>query len=303
MKTASPIALAPNLPPWVNSPHTLISLWDMIQFLAADFAHDWQWLLNEKNQAYLMAASKENTTPTSHDINRLNGLLKGDDRLICKGLLHFCQKLGMEKSHGRIEHFLMKLNVTNSTPNFHVVHSELLGIEHALWEEMRERNFQYIPLSKSKLFEQIALFGNSVNDAFPSAKSEIRYAGNCLAVELNTGAVYHLMRVMEIGLRVLHKTLIRKRPTNLNWNSLIEAIDRAIEAKDKIKPWPAAWKNKRQFYIESARHFFFFKDKRNRTVHVDLPFDDYPSPTSDQAFQIFDQIKSFMQHLATKVKE
>jgi hypothetical protein len=53
--------------------------------------------------------------------------------------------------------------------------------------------------------DQDALLGDAVTAKFPDAVVEIRNAGNCLAVGCSTAAVFHLMRVVEFGLRALSR--------------------------------------------------------------------------------------------------
>jgi hypothetical protein len=52
-------------------------------------------------------------------------------------------------------------------------------------------------------FEKDDLFGPEVSSAFPSSTDNIRNAGTCFAVEQYDACVFHLMRVLERGIRVL----------------------------------------------------------------------------------------------------
>ncbi len=65
------------------------------------------------------------------------------------------------------------------------------------------RKFVLVKPDRSKYLLQHALFGENVRTAFPSAAFDIEQAGNCLAVEANMAAIYHLLRVAEHGLRAL----------------------------------------------------------------------------------------------------
>ena len=47
------------------------------------------------------------------------------------------------------------------------------------------------------------LFGDDVARAFPSSKGDIDEAGKCLALDRGTACVFHLMRILEIGLQLL----------------------------------------------------------------------------------------------------
>lgn len=276
------------------SPKRLISLWDMIQFLARDLAHDWQWLLGEKNNAYKKASNPDTFNPAPEDINRITALLKGDDRLICKGLMHFCDSLGMDKSKSRINLLLMKLSSSNTTPNCHVIHSELLAIEHGLWEELKARKFVFVPLDK--YFEQDGLFGDAVNATFKEFVSEIKEAGNCLAMELNTAGVCLLMRVVERGLRMLAaelKVTIRHDLEFADWEEIITGIKNSIGLLEK-----AFRDAKREqdliFYHAMLDDVKRFKVLRHEVMHARRPY------SQDEAKEICSRVGSFLKKLAEK---
>ena len=64
----------------------------------------------------------------------------------------------------------------------------------------------------------------SVRNQFPSANTEIEEASKCFALDRYTAVVFHLMRIMEIGLRSLSSTL--KDPSldpkrNPNWEGIL----------------------------------------------------------------------------------
>ena len=74
-------------------------------------------------------------------------------------------------------------------------------------DELAVRKFVMIENSKSEHLENEALFGDCVWASFPSAREDIKSAGNCLALNLNTAAVFHLMRTAELGMRALAENL------------------------------------------------------------------------------------------------
>jgi hypothetical protein len=69
--------------------------------------------------------------------------------------------------------------------------------------EMMRRKFAIVQPDRSQYAEVDQLFGSQVYAAFPSARRDIREAGNCLAVDAGTAAVFHLMRAAEVALRAL----------------------------------------------------------------------------------------------------
>src|SRR5580704_15527436 len=75
------------------------------------------------------------------------------------------------------------------------IRDELSHIE--LWLITREEN----------RFLKINPFGEDILKKFDPARDDIEEAGKCLAYGRGTGCVFHLMRVMEVGLRALAASL------------------------------------------------------------------------------------------------
>jgi hypothetical protein len=296
------------------SPRTLISLADMIEFFAAGIAHNWQWLIGESHRFYQKAVESPSGKPTPHEIHNLKALLKTHNAPIeingkiesTRGWLFYCEQLGMEKSKASIEHFFIILNTSNSIPNFSVIDSQLRAIHNCLWFELFERKFAFIPTSKAQLFEQKKLFGDDVWDAFPEARDEIRDAGNCLAADLNTAAVFHLMRVMELGLRQLSfqlkaKALIKrlkqtKIPIELGtWDEVITTLESKLDDLRKRTTRSPKREQKIETCNELLKEFRSVKDLwRNKVMHARATYDE------EQAQSAFNHVRAFMQKLAEK---
>jgi len=126
--------------------------------------------------------------------------------------------------------------------------------------------------SKIDYFEKDDLFGAEVTISFPSAVEDVRNAGTCFAVEQWDASVFHLMRVLERGLRVL-ATKFNIPFQNTTWNTIIQDIETNIGG---INPsFGADWREQRTFYSETARHFRFLKDAwRNHIMHLGDAYDE-----------------------------
>jgi len=70
-------------------------------------------------------------------------------------------------------------------------------------DELKKRKFLRVSDHTSRYLDREHLFGEAVSAAFPSAANDIKGAGNCLAAECPTAAVFHLMRAAEVCLRSL----------------------------------------------------------------------------------------------------
>lgn len=79
--------------------------------------------------------------------------------------------------------------------------------------------------TEKQLYEQNEpLFGKEVCDKFPSAAFDIAEAGRCLALERSTACVFHLMRVVEVAIKVVSAFLGVDEPKSPNWGSWLSAL-------------------------------------------------------------------------------
>src|SRR5437016_12047956 len=88
-----------------------------------------------------------------------------------------------------------------------------------------------------------------------AARADIKDAGNCYALDLNTACIMLLMRVAEKGLRVLAREQRVKFPIPLElqeWHNVIVAIEKKV---DKFEAWPrcAGKKEVLEFYRGALR--------------------------------------------------
>ena len=151
--------------------------------------------------------------------------------------------------------------------------------------------FMHIFPERQGFYEQEELFGMTVNANFNSAKRDIKAAGSCYAADRNTACVMHLMRVLEVGLNTLAKTLGVSFDRR-NWENLINDIDAEIK-KINGPARGADWKEKQEFYSSAAKDFRYFKDAwRNHAMHFREHYE------GSEAKTILEHVKAFMAQLA-----
>ena len=160
--------------------------------------------------------------------------------------------------------------------------------------------FAFIPADKVEYFEQHDLFGEGVSSAFPSAQPEIKDAGNCLAADLYTAAVFHLMRAAEHGLRALARHLRVKMSVQLEyacWEEVIRAIDKklvVLRTKSRGKKKSEAL----EFYRLTLSECEMMKDVwRNPVAHARRRYNEV------EAISVCSRVRDFMQRLSERVKE
>lgn len=142
-------------------------------------------------------------------------------------------------------------------------------------------------------------FGDAVNINFPSTILEIEEAGRCLALGRSTATVFHLMRVMESGLRALGESLNEPRldpKKNPNWGTILRRCDDELQKSQADRS--AEWKTDPTFFAEATANMRAVKDAwRNPTMHVEMIYD------PEKAEDVWNAVKVFMRHLAGKLKE
>jgi hypothetical protein len=173
----------------------------------------------------------------------------------------------------------------------------LRELYNVITSEMADVLFLYVDSRHKEHYEGFALFGDEVEQAFPSANYDIAESGKCIALNRSTAAVCHLMRVLEWGLRAM-ATKLKVKFENKPWNYVIEVADKRLKHIRQSKRKPKNWKQDEKFYSEALAHFRFLKDAwRNYSMHV------YERYSEEQAESIFNHTKAFMRHLATKLKQ
>lgn len=162
-----------------------------------------------------------------------------------------------------------------------------------LEDELSHAGLWLVSREHFRLFER-NVFGTLMAEKFPSTILDIEEAGKCLAFGRSTACVFHLMRVVEVGLNRLAASLGVDFERNPNWDSILKKVNRVIEQKVAADP---QWKE-HHFFSEASAYLFNVKNAwRNPTMHVAAVYD------PERAQDIFNAVKSLMRHLATKLSE
>ena len=239
-------------------------------------------------------------------------------RNVMMELFDDCKALDLPASTDRAEHLQIRLALgKDELLTYHVIDADVEAVLVALKRELSPLMFAFIPANKAQYAEQSVLFGEAVAKAFPSAASDIKEAGNCVAAGLNTAAVFHLMRVVEFGLNALAADLNirtigkkKRKPIDLAmWDEVIwkieENIGKKLHSKAPLSPAPKtgsrnrASQSKREriklHYRGILHEFLGFKDVwRNYVMHTHRSFKE------EEAIALLARVREFMQRLATK---
>jgi hypothetical protein len=145
-------------------------------------------------------------------------------------------------------------------------------------------SFVMIAHNKAEYFSQPDLFGPDVASKFPAASVDLAEAGKCFSAERYTACVFHLMRVMEVGLVRLAKRFNVKGVSTRTWGEIIGVIAGALRPKSK---------RMQAKYGPTVAYFRGAKDGwRDRVCHSNASY------SEGQAKAIFLATEGFMVGLA-----
>lgn len=171
-----------------------------------------------------------------------------------------------------------------------------------------ENKFVIIPSADAWFFDNYLIFGEEVARSFPNANKEIIAAGTSYAVGCYSACVFHLMRAVELGARSMINALKLQRyltrngrriPVELcDWGTLIVALDEGVARLSQGIRTSKRKKDNFEFYNHALGSFRNFKDAwRNNVSHMRKSYE------QNEARDVLENTRQFMQHLAAKLKE
>jgi len=207
----------------------------------------------------------------------------------CDDILHIFDRLADFQSSNR--KLVDKTRIEFDDFDIANLRSFFSGLVTIINSELSSRIFTPIAVKHAAFLEN-GCFGEDVENSFPSATVDIDEAGKCRALGRWTASVMHLMRVLEVGLKVLaaHCDVIHAD----NWNKTLNEMEASIRSVKKSVDGIEA----EQWAAEAGTHLRFIKGAyRNHAMHPMKRYDE------EQAVYIFDSARAFMRHLATRLSE
>lgn len=270
------------------SPYRLISLFYMIEFDLQRF-HNITQLLGQVRGRY-----HEDESEASLSEDQINMILEELEQL-----RELCENAKLQYSVLEIDRVLVSLNTFSFKINSFCRGFDT--IERRIYDELKSVVFLSIPVGKADYYVNLALFGQRVADAFPSAIFDIEEAGKCFAFGRYTACVMHLQRVLEIGLKSYGKLLnvvtVTAQPS---WQTILDKTGKEIRERDDknitTKNWPS---DQEKDFCHGVQSFLVpVKNAwRNPSMHAEAKY------TEEIAKEIFEAVKSFMRNLAEHLDE
>jgi hypothetical protein len=169
--------------------------------------------------------------------------------------------------------------------------SEIDKIRDAVRTGLANKLFMYIPSNRFSYYSEANLFGDEVENklsslSLSSVSADIAEAGRCFALDRWTATVFHLMRVLETGVREFGRMLGVDLSRRHLWNEIL------LDADGQIQAMPRGERREACQQIHAALHAVRVA-WRNPTMHgVERTY------VEPEAEQIWNCSKAFMQALA-----
>jgi hypothetical protein len=286
----------------VQKPYRNIHFWSLLEIMKLFDSRTLTWAFDsiEINMGICEENKKSGKQqPNSRDLQK-------DTAKLVQDIREFCQKVGFVAAAEKAALTRVRLDSIDDL-DYSSILTELHNVKDMLFSAQWNHQFVLIPEEFKGFVVNDDLFGPEVSIAFKSAVPDIREAGNCIAVDMGTAAVFHLMRAVEWGLRALCRHLgVLRVPHNkkhipieyATWDNMLQKVQEKIDKKiDALGPGKRK-QGVQEFYYPLLKDFKGFKDAwRNHVMHSRKTY------TQKEAEAIFEHVKNFMILLSTKVKE
>lgn len=209
-----------------------------------------------------------------------------------------CERLGLLLTLAPVQRLIDSFDKPRELTIYSIAR-QLADIQMRLIDELEARYMLAVPPYRVTYYRDANLFGEEVSARFPSARTDVEEAGKCLALSRNTACMFHLMRVTESGLRALASGLGDSHvvpASNPSWESLLKKCD--TELSKPIAHRSAEWRTDDPFFSTAVANLRAVKNAwRNPTMHIDQIYSD------EIALEVWNAVRGFMRHLATKLCE
>lgn len=229
------------------------------------------------------------------------------DRLIAllTEIREFCLGVEFRHAYQKAHAALVKIQKRPEAITGIEIATILLSLQDDLNIAMFDHVYVQIENRVRLYLEPQLLFGEAVINAFPKAAPDIQDAGLSIAVDLGSAAVFHLMHVVEWGLRGLaahlglSKVVINGKTKKTvpvaysEWEKIIAQMNEKIEEKINKMARGEKKQKAQEFYYPAMAEFRGFKDAwRNHIMHTRGVY------TREDAIAVWSHVERFMKGLA-----
>lgn len=207
--------------------------------------------------------------------------------LLLLSIREHCDDIGLTSTVDQINRILLKSDSALTYLELETLHGEL---HNRLEDELGHELLLHVDRKRAKYYD-VHGFDSSVLVSFPAASLDIEEAGKCFALDRWTACVFHLMRVMEHGLRALADYL--SVPCDFKtWDAIIKKMRSEVEDYKK-----SSFKGNLDFIRQSLDRLTAVQTAlRNEVMHARSFYDE------ERVSDVYTAVKGFMQQLGTELK-
>jgi hypothetical protein len=266
--------------------YRLVSLLEMLERYVLSFARLLQFL-----EAIRIRAEREPVSGPDLDNAPLSEWLES----ALKQTAYEAEKLGLKESRNKIQRIFNSCEWEDKEDTEYLktgLAHDLKDLQEIIYSELRGPKFLYVPTSKQEYYETKELCGPLV-PKLERARSDIEEAGKCIALGRSTASVFHFMRVMEIALHEVARTLGVTLDEQIEWQTILKRLNDAIAA---LPYNTREAKEKREEYAGMATHLWHVKLAwRNPTMHPKVTY------TDEEALDVLRQTTAFVKYACETV--
>ena len=276
-------------------PGRLWSLWDMLEQNAGQFLELVQAIKAIELILQYEIVSNKSTKDAIIASHLRDGLFNS-----CSKVVLLCGQMSLlvtEISAKRLSRWF----AINQSPTYRDALDAVTDINTRLGDELDAKVFLSLSDEEMKFYSpNTSLFGAEFDTGFRELGAfELDEAVKCLAFGRPNASVFHLMRLMEIGIRAIARCLQIPdpvKPAERNWGRILEKVQGGIDVK-----WPAAadrMAGDGQLFKSLYVSLDAVKNPwRNATMHVENKY------TDDEAQHIYAAVRGFFKKLASRCDE
>jgi hypothetical protein len=281
------------LPTWEARPYGVVSLEDIMKKFGL-----LQFTLLVSRIGYATDLCREEKYAGHTQISEMDRFAE-----IAKDMSAICAELGFNDSRYKADSLSRRIAYAPDGADYSGMHIEMMHLHESLILDMRKHKF--LQVDWPKFLEDKSFLGDSVSIGFPKANEDILAAASCLSVDLNTAGVFHLMHIVEWGLRALciHLGLTDVVVDKKNgktvpiefalWDRILNQLPEKVEAKVALISNREDRQKAQTLYYSLLEEVNGFKEAwRNHVMHTRAVY------THEDAIAIHSHVKRFMNTLA-----
>jgi len=273
-------------------PGRLRSLWDMMNFMIPHYMTALRLVQQEISLAQANIHGRQDSV--------IDGRHKDRIRQNLQYVLKKADDYDLEGVHHRLERIYAETKPDNLI-SWAEIARQMLALLEAFEDDTKLLYLYAYPKEKGRLFVKAKSDWAATIKAFPALTDDIEKAIDLYALGHNLACVFHLMRIMEVGVQRFGKRLgvsltklSANRLTDLNWHQILDAINPKLKAIDQTTKAGKA-KHERLSAIQS--YLYGVKDAwRNPTMHPRKA-----GYTDAEAVNLINHARSFMNELASVI--